>query len=542
MLREHLGLTGTHVGCDTSQCGACLVLVDGVAVKSCTMLAVRAAGTRVTTIEGLATGGQLHPMQQAFHEHHGLQCGFCTPGMIISAVDMVRRLGNDLDEATIRHELEGNICRCTGYQNIVKAIAAGAAAMAGAARRRGGAMYETRYHRPDSLAEAAALFAGAGEARYLSGGQTLIPTMKQRLAAPSDLIDLVRHRRAEGHRRRRRRAHRSAPPRPTPRSPPPTRCARRFPALAELAGMIGDPAVRAAWAPSAARSPTTIPPPTIRPPRSALGATIHTDKRAIAADDFFTGLFATALEDGEIVTRSTSRSRPRPAYEKFRNPASRYAMAGVFVAVHEGRRGPRRRHRRRLSGVFRAEAIEQALAAILVARGGRGGRHRPGRHAVRHPRLGRLPRQPRQGDGQARGRRGRVGRRHFRVAARRRRRRIVAERVRTAASPMRLEFLITSLIVVAAPGTGVLYTLAAGLSRGSRASVVAAFGCTLGIVPHMAAAIFGLAALLHASAVAFQIFKYAGVAYLLYLAWMTLQGARHAQGREGSRAGAPRFR
>ena len=130
MLREKLGLTGTHIGCDTSQCGACLVLMDGIAVKSCTVLAIRAAGTRVTTIEGLATGSQLHPMQQAFHEHHGLQCGFCTPGMIIGAVDMVRRLGSDLDDATIRHELEGNFCRCTGYQNIVKAIAAGAAAMA----------------------------------------------------------------------------------------------------------------------------------------------------------------------------------------------------------------------------------------------------------------------------------------------------------------------------------------------------------------------------------------------------------------------------
>jgi carbon-monoxide dehydrogenase small subunit len=129
-LREKLRLTGTHVGCDTSQCGACLVLVDGVAVKSCTMLAAQAAGARVTTIEGIAAGDRLHPMQQAFHEHHGLQCGFCTPGMIISAIDMVRRLGNSLDEATIRHELEGNLCRCTGYQNIVKAIAAGAEAMA----------------------------------------------------------------------------------------------------------------------------------------------------------------------------------------------------------------------------------------------------------------------------------------------------------------------------------------------------------------------------------------------------------------------------
>jgi carbon-monoxide dehydrogenase small subunit len=135
LLREKLGLTGTHVGCDTSQCGCCLVLVDGVAVKSCTMLAARAHGSRITTIEGLASGNQLHPMQQAFHEHHALQCGYCTPGMIISAVDMVRRLGNVLDEQTIRHELEGNLCRCTGYQNIVKAIAAGAAAMAPDASR-----------------------------------------------------------------------------------------------------------------------------------------------------------------------------------------------------------------------------------------------------------------------------------------------------------------------------------------------------------------------------------------------------------------------
>jgi carbon-monoxide dehydrogenase small subunit len=131
MLRDTLGLTGTHVGCDTSQCGACLVLVDGAAVKACTVFAASVSDSRVTTVEGLASGGQLHPMQQAFYENHGLQCGFCTPGMIMSGIDMVRRLGPDLDEATIRHELEGNICRCTGYQNIVKAIAAGAAAMGG---------------------------------------------------------------------------------------------------------------------------------------------------------------------------------------------------------------------------------------------------------------------------------------------------------------------------------------------------------------------------------------------------------------------------
>ncbi len=129
-LRDKLGLTGTHVGCDTTQCGCCIVHVDGRAVKSCTMLAVQADGRSVTTIEGIAgADGSLHPMQAAFQEHHGLQCGFCTPGMIMSALDLVKQKGVP-DEQTIRHWLEGNICRCTGYHNIVKAIAAGAAAMA----------------------------------------------------------------------------------------------------------------------------------------------------------------------------------------------------------------------------------------------------------------------------------------------------------------------------------------------------------------------------------------------------------------------------
>jgi len=129
-LRETLRLTGTHVGCDTSQCGCCVVHVNGSAIKSCTVLALSLEGADVVTIEGLARDGVLHPMQEAFRENHGLQCGFCTPGMIMSAVDIVNRKGGDLDEKTIRHELEGNICRCTGYHNIVKAIAAGAAAMA----------------------------------------------------------------------------------------------------------------------------------------------------------------------------------------------------------------------------------------------------------------------------------------------------------------------------------------------------------------------------------------------------------------------------
>jgi carbon-monoxide dehydrogenase small subunit len=132
-LRENLRLTGTHVGCDTSQCGACVVHVDGKAIKSCTALAISLDGASVTTIEGLAVDGVLHPMQEAFREHHGLQCGYCTPGMIMSAVDMVNRRGHVLDEHTIREDLDGNICRCTGYHNIVKAIAAGAEAMGGKA-------------------------------------------------------------------------------------------------------------------------------------------------------------------------------------------------------------------------------------------------------------------------------------------------------------------------------------------------------------------------------------------------------------------------
>jgi len=132
-LREELGLTGTHIGCDTSQCGACVVHLNGRAVKSCSVFAVQASGADVTTIEGLAKDGKLHPVQEAFREKHGLQCGFCTPGMIMTAVDMIRRIPNP-DRATIRAELEGNICRCTGYQNIVSAVEDAAARMADQAK------------------------------------------------------------------------------------------------------------------------------------------------------------------------------------------------------------------------------------------------------------------------------------------------------------------------------------------------------------------------------------------------------------------------
>ena len=127
-LRDALGLTGAHVGCDTSQCGACTVLLDGRAVKSCTVLALQAAGSEITTIEGLASGGELHPIQQAFVEHHGLQCGFCTPGMILTTSDLLSR-DPDPSDADVRHALRGNLCRCTGYQTVVESVQAAAASL-----------------------------------------------------------------------------------------------------------------------------------------------------------------------------------------------------------------------------------------------------------------------------------------------------------------------------------------------------------------------------------------------------------------------------
>ena len=131
-LRESLHLTGTHIGCDTSQCGACVVHVDGKAVKSCTLLAAQVSGSEIVTIEGIAQGGELHPLQRAFQQHHGLQCGFCTPGMIMSAIDLIENTP-DLDETAVRERLDGNICRCTGYQNIVAAILSAAQEMKPAA-------------------------------------------------------------------------------------------------------------------------------------------------------------------------------------------------------------------------------------------------------------------------------------------------------------------------------------------------------------------------------------------------------------------------
>jgi carbon-monoxide dehydrogenase small subunit len=137
VIRDHLGLTGTHVGCDTTQCGACTVHLDGRAVKSCTVLAGQADGARVTTIEGVGSAGALHPMQSAFREHHALQCGFCTPGMIMAAIDLVSQPG-ELDRRSVREGLEGNLCRCTGYHNIVDAVMAAAPQVRARAAREDG--------------------------------------------------------------------------------------------------------------------------------------------------------------------------------------------------------------------------------------------------------------------------------------------------------------------------------------------------------------------------------------------------------------------
>ena len=137
-LRDDMDLTGTHVGCDTSQCGACVVHLEGKAVKSCTMLAVQANGKNITTIEGIADGDNLHPVQEAFRDHHGLQCGFCTPGMIMAAIDIINRKPN-LDEKIVREELEGNLCRCTGYQQIIESIQAAAAIHRGESESAGAA-------------------------------------------------------------------------------------------------------------------------------------------------------------------------------------------------------------------------------------------------------------------------------------------------------------------------------------------------------------------------------------------------------------------
>ena len=370
MLRENLRLTGTHVGCDTSQCGACVVHLDGKAVKSCTTLAVMADGHEVHTIEGLAAdGAPLHPMQEAFREHHGLQCGFCTPGMIMTAVDLVHRKGHDLSDHVIREELEGNLCRCTGYQNIVASIAAGAKAMASPLIRsrlidfiataiRKFSMYEFKYHRPATVRQAANLLVKNEDAKVIAGGHTLVPVMKQRLASPPHLVDLSHIEGLDAIEMKGRSLVIGATAKHAAVATSPI-VGEAIPALAELAGQIGDPAVRhkgTIGGSLANNDPTADYPAAVL----ALGATIVTNKRRLKAEEFFQGLFTTALESDEIITKVMFPLPKKAAYIKFRNQASRYALVGVFVAkrpsdVRVAVTGAGS------DGVFRAIAFEEAL-------------------------------------------------------------------------------------------------------------------------------------------------------------------------------------
>ena len=182
-LRDVADLTATNIGCDTTSCGACTVLLDGESVKSCTVLAAQASGHEITTVEGLASNGTMHPVQQAFHEQHGLQCGFCTPGMVMAIVSLLKENPHPTEEQ-VRTGLEGNLCRCTGYHNIVRAALAAAEVCAVIPS-------SFTYKRAGSAEEACDLAAEYGEdAKYLAGGHSLLPLMKLRLAAPEVIIDL----------------------------------------------------------------------------------------------------------------------------------------------------------------------------------------------------------------------------------------------------------------------------------------------------------------------------------------------------------------
>ena len=323
---------------------------------------------RSSTIEGLAAdGAPLHPMQEAFREHHGLQCGFCTPGMIMTAVDLVHRKGHDLSDHVIREELEGNLCRCTGYQNIVASIAAGAKAMAKSDSRlidfiataiRKFSMYEFKYHRPATVRQAANLLVKNEDAKVIAGGHTLVPVMKQRLASPPHLVDLSHIEGLDAIEMKGRSLVIGATAKHADVATSPI-VGEAIPALAELAGQIGDPAVRhkgTIGGSLANNDPTADYPAAVL----ALGATIVTNKRRLKAEEFFQGLFTTALESDEIITKVMFPLPKKAAYIKFRNQASRYALVGVFVAkrpsdVRVAVTGAGS------DGVFRATAFEEAL-------------------------------------------------------------------------------------------------------------------------------------------------------------------------------------
>src|SRR6266851_4613471 len=312
-LRQRCGLRAANVGCDTTSCGACTVLLNGRSVKSCTMLTVQAAGQEVTTAEGLAVDGQLHPVQQAFRQEHGLQCGFCTPGMVMAAVGLLAENPHPT-EAEVREGLEGNFCRCTGYHNIVRG--------AGCRRRDGRrgdpvipAPFE--YATADSAEHALELLAKFGEeAKLLAGGHSLLPMMKLRLAYPSALIDIGRVGELAGVRADgdelvigATTCHADVAGSDLVRS--------QAPLLAHSAAQVGDPQIRhrgtiggsLAHADPAADLPMAL---------VALGGSVDITgpdgTRTVAADDFFTGFFETALEPGELLTAVRVPRRPDAAW------------------------------------------------------------------------------------------------------------------------------------------------------------------------------------------------------------------------------------
>ena len=362
-LRERFELTGTHQGCDTAQCGACTVVIDGAAIKSCNRLTLQAAGAEVLTIEALAAEGEpMHLIQQAFSRHHALQCGFCTPGFVMRALAMVNE-AVPAEPQAVRHALAGNLCRCTGYEGIVNAICevlpvlrqakSSAVQPHDAAQRTpspaasnlaprsasepslavaGGGSFQVE--RPASIQRAIEWLAEHQDARPLAGGQSLLPAIRLGLAAPSHLIDLqdidelheLRVDEGAGlvigamvsH------AHVAADP----------KVRAGWPMLAALAGGIADQQVRAVGTLGGALANND---PAACWPAGVLAskALITTTHRTIAADEFFTGLFDTALANDELITSVTFPPVLAGRYLKFEQPASRFAMVGVAVVRFE---------------------------------------------------------------------------------------------------------------------------------------------------------------------------------------------------------------
>ena len=350
-LREVVGLTGTNIGCDTTSCGACTVLLDGESVKSCTVLAAQADGRAVTTIEGLADGGELHPMQAAFREHHGLQCGYCTPGMVMAAVSLATE-GGALTEAEVREGLEGNLCRCTGYQNIVAAVVAGSAEMTGrrrrARRRRRSAKTGARRDPRRVLLRAGRIGRRRGRAARRARRRRQAPRRRPFAAAADEVA--AGHPVGAGRRRPAPRPGRTCATAATPRDRRPHPSPRGG---ARSAGPRGRAHPRGCRGPrsairrsataarSAARWPTAIPRPTCRRwcSRSAAPSwpADREGRREIAADDFFVDFLETALAPDEIITevRVPKAAGAGWAFEKFNRRAQDWAIVGVAAVGGE---------------------------------------------------------------------------------------------------------------------------------------------------------------------------------------------------------------